>query len=124
MRLPDEAHTSCPWRIHEVAPDFRLEDVWALPTPGGRDDFQRLVHGMLAHDLTRHRSLAVRTLFAVRWKLGELLRWDDPQTGVGSRVPTLFDRLPPDLLDAPRPEFATLPFTSLYLTGNEFAAEA
>jgi hypothetical protein len=35
MRLPDTAHTSRPWRIHELTGDFRLEDVWALPAPGG-----------------------------------------------------------------------------------------
>ena len=35
MRLPNVAHTSRPWRIHELARDFRVEDVWALPTPGG-----------------------------------------------------------------------------------------
>jgi hypothetical protein len=28
MRLPNTAHTSRPWRIHEIARDFRLEDVW------------------------------------------------------------------------------------------------
>jgi hypothetical protein len=39
MRLPDAAHTSRPWRIHELTPDFRIEDVWALPTPGGPGDF-------------------------------------------------------------------------------------
>lgn len=38
MRLPSTAHTSRPWRIHGIAPDFRVEDVWALPTPGGPDD--------------------------------------------------------------------------------------
>jgi hypothetical protein len=43
MRLPNTAHTSRPWRIHEFTRDFRLEDVWALPTPGGPDDFPRLV---------------------------------------------------------------------------------
>ena len=43
MRLPNSAHTSRPWRIHELARDFRLEDVWALPTPGGPADFPRLV---------------------------------------------------------------------------------
>ena len=33
MRLPDTAHTSRPSReFHELTPDFRLEDVWALPT--------------------------------------------------------------------------------------------
>jgi hypothetical protein len=30
MKLPDEAHTSRPWRIHELAGDFRLEDVGDL----------------------------------------------------------------------------------------------
>ena len=46
MRLPNTAHTSRPWRIHELTRDFRLEDVWALPTPGGPDDFPRLVEGI------------------------------------------------------------------------------
>src|SRR5436305_3544948 len=124
MRLPDSAHTSRPWRIHEIAPEFQLEDVWALPTPGGPDDFPRLVHGTTAQDMSGHPSFAVRFLFAVRERLGGLLGWDDAATGVGSRVPTLRDRLPADLRAAPRPEFATLPFTSLYLTDNEFAAEA
>jgi hypothetical protein len=39
MKLPNTTHTSRPWRIHELTRDFRLEDVWALPTPGGPDDF-------------------------------------------------------------------------------------
>src|SRR5262249_38046016 len=41
-RLPNTAQTSLPWRIHELTQDFRLEDVWALPTPGGAEDFHRL----------------------------------------------------------------------------------
>ena len=53
MRLPDGAHTSQPWRIHELTPDFRLEDVWALPTPGGPDDFPLLVAGAAALDPQR-----------------------------------------------------------------------
>jgi hypothetical protein len=51
MRLPITAHTSRPWRIHELAPDFRLEDVWELPTPGGRDDLARLVRACQAERL-------------------------------------------------------------------------
>jgi hypothetical protein len=43
MRLPKEAHTSRPWRIHELAEDFELKNVWKLPTPGGPDDLARLV---------------------------------------------------------------------------------
>lgn len=124
MRLPSTAHTSRPWRIHELSHDFRLEDVWALPTPGGPDDFPRLVASIASGDLSQGSSRAVRTLWAIRWKVGELLGWDGPDTGVGSRVPTLRDRLPADLRDAPAgPDFAALPFTSLYLLENEFAAE-
>src|SRR5256885_4358853 len=81
MRLPDSAHTSRPWRIHEIAPEFELEDVWALPTPGGPDDFPRLVELAAAFDPAKSSSRSVRTLFAVRHKLGEVLGWDDPDAG-------------------------------------------
>ncbi len=124
MRLPSAAHTSRPWRIHEVTRDFRLEDVWAFPAPGGREQFRGAVELIASQDPSRSSSRAVRTLFAIRWKIGELLGWDRPETGAGSRVPTLRDRLPADLRSAPRPEFGALPFTSLYLLEDEFAAEA
>jgi hypothetical protein len=124
MRLPNSAHTSRPWRIHELTRDFRLEDVWALPTPGGPGDFPRLVQLMASFDPARSSSGAVRTLFAIRWKVGGLLGWDGPDAGLGSRVPTLRDRLPVDLRHAPSgPNFDALPFTSLYLIDDEFAAE-
>jgi hypothetical protein len=124
MRLPDSAHTSRPWRIHEIAPDFRLEDVWALSTPGGPDDFPRLVQGFASGDPSKSLSRGGRALWALRWKLGELFGWDDPDTGVGSRVPTLRDRLPADLRDGPSgPTFDALPFASLYLLDDEWAAE-
>jgi hypothetical protein len=124
MKLPNSAHTSRPWRIHELTPDFRLEDVWALPTPGGPDDFPRLVEGFAAGDASQSPSFVARALWSIRWKLGELLGWDDPDTGIGSRVPTLRDRLPVDLRDGPRgPTFDALPFTSVYLLEHEWAAE-
>ena len=124
MRLPNAAHTSLPWRIHELTRDFRLEDVWALSTPGGPDDFPRLVQGIASENPSQGSSRVVRTLFAIRWKAGELLGWDDPDAGLGSRVATLRDRLPEDLCKAPSgPDFGALPFTSLYLLDDEWAAE-
>jgi len=123
MRLPNSAQTSRPWRIHELTHDFRLEDVWALPTPGGPRDFHWLVERFASSDPSSG-SLPGRALWAVRWKLGELLGWDGPDTGVGTRVPTLRDRMPADLRDGPRgPAFVALPFTSLYLLDDEWAAE-
>src|SRR5881275_856372 len=86
MRLPNDAHTSRPWRIHEIAPDFRVEDVWALPTPGGPNDFRRLVDLIAARDPTHEAPAAVRALFALRWKIGGLLGWDDDRAGLGARV--------------------------------------
>jgi hypothetical protein len=123
MRIPNTEHTSRPWRIHELTPDFRLEDVWALPTPGGPDDLPRLVQQIAAGDTSTSPSRAARVLFAIRWKVGELLGWDDPDAGDGSPRPTLRDRLPVDLREAPGPDFDTLPFTSLYLLDDEWAAE-
>lgn len=124
MRLPNTAHTSRPWRIHELAADFRLEDVWALPTPGGQDDFPRLVQLMASADPSRGSSRVARTLWALRWKVGELLGWDGPDHRQGSTRPTLRSRLPVDLRDIPSgPDFNALPFTSLYLIDDEWAAE-
>jgi Protein of unknown function (DUF2867) len=124
MRLPKSEHTSRPWRIHELTRDFRVEDVWELPGTGGPDDFPRLVKRFASGDPSQGPSRAVRALFAIRWKLGELLGWDGPDAGLGSRVGTLRDRLPADLRDAPSgPNFDALPFKPLYLIDDEFAAE-
>jgi uncharacterized protein DUF2867 len=124
MRLPNTAHTSRPWRIHELTPDFRLEDVWALPTPGGPDDFPRLVQLAASLDPSQSSSHPVRVLFSLRWKIGALLGLDGADAGLGSRVPTLRDRLPDDLREASSgPDFEALPFSPLYLLEHEFAAE-
>ena len=92
IKLPDSAHTSRPWRIHEFTGDFRLEDVWALPTRGDREDFPLLVEGFTAGDPTQTPSGAARALWTIRWKVGELLGLDDEE--VRRRFPRA---------DAPRP---------------------
>jgi hypothetical protein len=74
-------------------------------------------------DPSQGSSRAARTLWAIRWKVGELLGWDGPDAGLGSRVATLRDRLPADLRETPAADFDVLPFTSLYLLDDEFAAE-
>jgi hypothetical protein len=131
MRLPKTAHTSRPWRVHEFTEDFELEDVWALPTPGGPDDLPRLVQQIISPGKD---PLLVRALFTLRWKLGKLFGWDKPESGVGERVPSLRERLPADLLQAPRgPDLRAVPgreeadgppiFSSVYQTHDEWLAE-
>ncbi|RSS58145.1 DUF2867 domain-containing protein [Streptomyces sp. WAC07061] len=124
MRLPKSAHTSRPWRIHEIAGDFHVEDVWALPTPGGADDLALLVEQFANGAGDPVPSPVGRALFALRWKLGALFGWDKPSDGIGARVPTLRDRLPADLREGPRgPDTTSVPFTSVFLTHDEWAAE-
>ncbi|MFB6822420.1 DUF2867 domain-containing protein [Streptomyces virginiae] len=124
MRLPKSAHTSLPWRIHEITGDFQVEDVWALPTPGGPDDLARLVRQFAEGTGDPVPSPVARVLFAVRRGLGKLFGWDRPAGGLGARVPTLRDRLPADLRAGERgPDLRSAPFTSIFQTHDEWAAE-
>lgn len=101
MKLPASAHTDRPWRIHEIAPDFRLEDVWALPATGGPDDFPKLVEQMTSGEAKLPGIAGV--LMELRWKLGELFGLDKQDAGLDARVRTLSDRLPDDLREHPGP---------------------
>lgn len=124
MRLPRTAHTSRPWRIHEIAGDFRVEDVWALPTPGGPDDLPRLVRQLAAGDGEHASSPVPRLLFALRRKLGTLFGWDTSDAGLGARVRTLRDRLPADLREGPQgPDLSGSAFVSVYQTHDEWVSE-
>ncbi|AYF74803.1 DUF2867 domain-containing protein [Nocardia yunnanensis] len=120
-RLPRAAHAEMPWRIHEIAPEFHLQDVWAFPAPGaGPDDFPLALATLRDRPPTSWPS---RFLFAVRWRLGALLGWDRPRAGLGARVPSLRDRLPADLRDTAGPAVPNTPFTPLYELHDEAALE-
>jgi hypothetical protein len=123
MRLPNTAHTGRPWRIHQLAQDFTVLDVWQLPTPGGPDDFAELIDLIASGDFSHGSSRLSSALFAVRWKLGELFGWDDDAASA-ARGSTLRDRVPPDLASSGRAATAALrPFSVVYETDDECAAE-
>jgi hypothetical protein len=131
MPLPNAVHEAHPWRIHEITDDFRLEDVWQLPTPGGPDDFPRLVDLFTSIDPTRDSPLLVRLLFAARMQLGRLFGWDDTATETDAApdaphnaAPTLRHRVPADLRDTDGGRTpATFAFRPLFRTDDEYAAE-
>ncbi len=135
MRLPNAEHESRPWRIHEIVPDFTLEDVWALPTRGGPDDFPALLDMAGSFDPANAESRPTRFLWDLRDRLG---RWFDlgeistAAAGVGAdglSIPgtaqtSLRDRIPADLRGtAAGFTFGSLPFVPLYRTDDEAAAE-
>jgi hypothetical protein len=119
--LDTAEHAARPWRIHEIAKDFHVLDVWALPTPGGPDDFPHLVRLMATFD-PAETSPVVRALFSIRWTLGRVFGLDGQDSGLGTRVASLRDRLPTDLTETPT-DFDTHLFTPLYVTDDEFAME-
>jgi uncharacterized protein DUF2867 len=121
MKLPDSAHFSRPWRIHDLTRDFRLEDVWALPTPGDADDFPRLIHLVAGFGEARQRLSLVGLLFALRQALGRALGWDDAVDD--TTRPSLRNRLPADLRDSPSTVSPAMGFTPLFQRDDEWAAE-
>jgi Protein of unknown function (DUF2867) len=138
IRLPNAAHEARPWRIREIAPDFTVEDVWALPAHGGAEDFQTLLELMASSDPANADSPAVRVLWRFRDRLGSWFSLgristpiDGGGDGVAGKLPipgtnetSLTDRLPEDLRNtAADLDFGSLPFEPLYLTDVEFAAE-
>ncbi len=135
-RLPNSAHESHPWRIREIASDFTVEDVWALPVHGSAEDFQALLELMAASDPANADSLPARVLWRLRDRLGKWLDLGRISTPAesddgGGKLPipgtnetSLAERLPDDLRDtAADLDFAALPFVPLYRTDVEFAAE-
>lgn len=136
MRIPNAVHEAHPWRIHEIAPDFTVEDVWALPAHGDAGDFQTLLEVMVSLDFPSSTSLPTRVLWSIRDLLGRwfgLGRISDPVDGTadaagqlpipGTNETSLADRLPDDLRDTADPDFGSTPFVPLYRTEDEYAAE-
>jgi hypothetical protein len=127
MRLPESEHVAGGWRIRAIAPDFRVEDVWALPVYGSAADFGSFLELMTTFDPTVTDSLPARALWVTRDRLGSWLdlgRISEPPSGGAGAGVTLTDRLPDDLRgSAADVEFRRLPFEPLYRTDDEFAAE-
>jgi len=126
-RLPNSAHEAHLWRISEIADDFTLLDVWALPVSGVPGDFDAFLEVMTSIDPTHSPSAAARALFRLRFALGALFGWDD--AGRERAIPdceesSLRARLPRDLRGTaaatPRPGGR---FRPLYRTHDEWAAE-
>ncbi|HSZ13893.1 MAG TPA: DUF2867 domain-containing protein [Solirubrobacteraceae bacterium] len=126
MRLSNSEHESHPWVMAEIAPDFRLEDAWALPAQGGADDFATLIEVLTGFDPTKAESRAVRALFALRYRIGGLVGWDhvrEPLAIPQSSDTSLSARLPPDLRGSAAGVGLASDFVPLYRTDVEWAAE-
>ena len=126
MRLPSSAHKGHGWVIEEIAADFKLLDVWALPAEGGRDDFPALLEIMASFDPAAGGSLASRVLFKARLVAGRWLGWDDATVDrpiPGCTETRLSARLPEHLAGSAGGTKEAAAFEPVYRTGDEWAAE-
>jgi len=138
IRLPNKTHESRPWRIREIARDFTLEDVWALPVYGGTEDFQTLLENLVSFNPANAESLPARVLWRFRDRLGRWFGLGSISAPInsgrdrgarklaipGTNETSLTCRLPGDLRNtAADLAFDVLPFAPLYRTNVEFAAE-
>jgi hypothetical protein len=137
-RIPNSEQESQPWRIHEIVPDFTLEDVWALPVEGSGADFPAFLGLAGSLDPNDADSRATRALWRLRDLLGEWFGLgkihvdDGPEAEraagelpiPGTAATSLAERLPEDLRGtATDVDFGSLPFSPLYRTDCEAAAE-
>ena len=125
VRLPDTEHISRPWRIHEIAPDFRVEDVWAFPDSRRRAGrLPRHARGTACGRRARPEPTPGPIPVRSAVEAGRLLGWDDPDERVGARVPSLRDRLPPGLRETSAgEEVPNTPFSTVCELHDEAAYE-
>ena len=111
-------------RCHTLLSDVPLHDVWAIPLDdGGPGRNVGEVRALIFGDRRPRPHVAVRALFALRWWLGRVFRWDEerhdpPGTSYVHRL-TEADRLrsqiPPGTRDGR--------FRVLYVWDNEALSE-
>jgi len=78
MRVDPAAFQKIDLRCHAFLDDVRLHDVWAIPLQdGGPDRTMADFRALMLGDRRPPPSIAVRALFALRWRLGRVLGWDD-----------------------------------------------
>jgi hypothetical protein len=130
-RLKTSRHSRLPWRINEIAPDFKLIDAWALPARGTLDEFADLLEifanfDAAADDGSRPSRALFTALFALRAWLGQRLGWDEEINTLpipGCEETSLRERLPDDLAAEKDDTVGESPFRPVYRTKDEWAIE-
>lgn len=78
MRVDPARHRAQPWRVHSLAPDFELLDVWQIPIeaePSRGETFDAFFDVVWANGVETG-SVIVRALVRLRSMLGTAFGWD------------------------------------------------
>ncbi len=76
MKLDSVRHTEQPWRVHALASDFELLDVWSFPILAETHErFERFFDVVTTNGMRTDNRWA-DGLFELREVLGKIFRWD------------------------------------------------
>ncbi|MEQ8458389.1 MAG: DUF2867 domain-containing protein [Sandaracinaceae bacterium] len=98
MRVDEETHRARPFRVHALARDFDLLDVWRFDVEGGPDGLARFCdqheRSLITGELVDSRVAAA--LFSLRLWLGRVFGWDEgaAQSIPGCTETSVRDRMP------------------------------
>ena len=81
MRDPNAVQVAHPLRMHELAPDFTVEDVWVLPAVGAAGDFPTLLDVFANLEFPSSTSLPTHVLW------GTSACWAVAAASAGSTTP-------------------------------------
>ena len=121
-RVPIQEHLALPWRVHQLASDFEVEDVWRFPvTLTDEHQLSEFREQMASGFSTMPRFHPARLLLTLRLGIGRFLGWDRTRAGQG-RV------LRQRLADEETPGGEAHPgsgteFAEVYNLGNEYLSE-
>ncbi|HAA18915.1 MAG TPA: DUF2867 domain-containing protein [Cytophagales bacterium] len=77
MRIAKAEHLKQPWRVHELLPDLRIEDVWELPvTLEGGQSLEELNTAFVQALERTATTGAAGALFRLRFFLGRVFGWE------------------------------------------------
>lgn len=114
-----------PLRCHALLADVPIHDVWVIDLPdGGPGRTMRDVDALRATGRMSSQPRAVRVLFALRFALGRVLRWDTPRPD--ALAVSYLNRLSGDdrVRSLVTPGTRRGPFRVLYVFPDESLAEA
>lgn len=124
MRVTVEEYERLALRAHSLLADVPLHDVWAAELPGGGGGLTLLeLRSLLSLETLTTANVAVRFLFALRFRLGRVFGWDrePPQASRESYLQRLSAEERESSLVPPGT--AEGPFRVLYVSPHEAISE-
>jgi hypothetical protein len=128
MRCEPAEFLALPLEVHALLPDVPLRDVTAMDLPGGGPGRTILdVKALMPEEGTAAAgNWATRALFALRYALGRLFGWDEPEPPEVEARASYRKRLPPELVarSLQPPGTADGFFRIMYVLPQEMLVEA